>query len=252
MKKLALIGLLAVTGIAASANAFNVQCRWVSRVGTVDTVIPATGYNFPVGQTTVNVRLQFGVFDDAQGAAPAGGFIGWNLGTITGSPQPVAGSAAARLTPFNFAPAPGFAGTQSPLALTAIDNTLGTQALVWSGVPGGTDPGSPPAATVRGRNAFISVFSLTLTAGANNFNVTAAGNSIVASAWNVIQSQPPEVGDDGVFGTPDDLPGGVTYAPATLAPIPFAGCTALFNVPAPGAAALLGLGGLVAFRRRRA
>ena len=249
MKKLALVGLLAVTGIAASANAFNVQCRWVSRVGTVDTVIPATGYNFPVGQTTVNVRLQFGVFDDAQGAAPAGGFIGWNLGTITGSPQPVAGSAAARLTPFNFAPAPGFAGTQSPLALTAIDNTLGTQALVWSGIPGGSDPGSPPPALVRGRNAFISVFSLTLAAG--TFDITAAGNSIVASAWNVIQSAPPEVGDDGVFGTPDDVNGGVTYAPATLPPIAFTGCTASF-VPAPGAAALLGLGGLVAFRRRRA
>ena len=250
MKKLALIGLLAVTGVAASANAFQVQCRWVSRVGTVDTPIPAGGLPVTPGQV-INLRLQFSLATDGQGAPPAGGFIGWNVGTINGTPD-TAGSNAARLQPFNFAPPPGFGGTQNPLHLNNVDNTLGTQAISWTGIPGTADPGSPPPAVVRGNNTFVSVFAVTVTAGATDFDVTAAGNAIAATSWNVISSTTPDPGDDGVFGTPDDTAGNVTYAPATLPPIPFSNCVAHFvQIPAPGAAALLGLGGLVACRRRR-
>jgi uncharacterized protein (TIGR03382 family) len=217
-------------------------------------VIPPTGYQFAIGQTSVTVRVQFGVFDDAGGAAPAGGFIGWNVGTMNGTPPPVVGSGAARLAPFNFA-STAFAGTQSPLALNNIDNTLGTQSLVWNGgTAGGTVPDPAPPAVVRGRNGFISTFAIVLAAATNDFDVTAAGNTLVATAWNVIQTTEPDPGPDGLFDGIDDTNGSILYAPATLPAIPFTGCTAHFltAVPAPGAAALLGLGGLVAFRRRRA
>ena len=261
MKKLALFGILAVAGIATSANAFVVRAQWVFRVGpggdSTFTAVPAGGIVATPG-TAYRLRLQFGVFDDASGAAPAGGYIGWNLGTLnaTGGTNT---RTSGRIAPFNFAPNPPGNGLPSAdpwTALTAIDNTLGTQGTGSPGFPAwvcnadGTVPPAP-AATVRGVNAFISTYEITSVAGSNNYSITAGGNTVVASGWGTIGTPtPPDCGDPA--DPSDDIPGSILYAPMTLAPITGLNAVVNFVVPAPGAAALLGLGGLVAIRRRRA
>lgn len=239
MKKAVLFGILAVAGVATSAQAFNVQVRFVERVGTTDTVIAGNSLTVGAGSTH-RIRVQFGVFDDAAGAAPAGGFVGWNLGTqtMTGGTN---SRTPGRINPFNFAPAPPGNGTPAAdpfMALTTIDNTLGTQSPAWLTF------GQPqPPAVIRGLNTFVSTWEFTTVAGMSNYSCTLGGNQVVASNWGIIGTPIP----------PDDQgnPGSITYAPQTLPPIAF---TAVLNfvVPAPGTAALLGLGGLVAARRRRA
>ena len=79
--------------------------------------------------------------------------------------------------------------------------------------------------------------------------------------WNVVQQQVPLPGDDMLFGPGDanmdgipdemdDTPGNILYAPLADAARSFQNTLGII-VPAPGALALLGLGGLVAMRRRR-
>jgi uncharacterized protein (TIGR03382 family) len=140
-----------------------------------------------------------------------------------------------RITPWNFAPNGNGVPAGDPFdALTGIDNTLGTQSPPWP-------DGPRPAATVRGLNTFVSTYEITIDPadGFSSYTIDFGGNVLAASAWNVIQENPPEDGE----------PGTVVYAPNPTAAVPF---TATLNVvPVPGAAALLGLGGLVALRRRR-
>lgn len=258
MKNLALFGILAVAGVATSANAFVVRAQWVSRVGTVDTVVPTVGgvqtLLVAPGSTT-RFRLQFGVFDDAGGVAPAGGYIGWNLGTLSATVGGTNSRTPGRVSPFNFAPNPPGNGLPSAdpfTALTSIDNTLGLQAPAWgcTNIPNQV-PLPQPAPTIRGLNAFIDTYEITTVAGTTSYSFAVGGNTVVASGWGTIgPATPPDCGDPNVLG--DETPGSVTYAPMALPPI--TGLTAPLNVvvPAPGAAALLGLAGLIAGRRRRA
>jgi hypothetical protein len=257
VKNLALVGILAVAGVAASANASEFRVRFVERVGNADVAI-ADPSNFDVSNGNARrIRVQFGVFDDAAGAAPAGGYLGWNVGTITvnggaGNSDEFRNSSAGvhngvgRLTPFNFAPASGGANGLPPAnppdssfeALTAIDNTLGQQAFVW-------EFGNPqPQPRVFGLNTYVSTYEISVrpNAGALSYTIDFGGNVLAALEWRVVgEPIPPEDPDND---------GSVTYAPFADAPRAF---TAVLNVvvPAPGAAALLGLGGLVAIRRRR-
>lgn len=254
MKKLALFGILAVAGAATCANAFEFQCRWVERVGNVDTVIGGSGATIDATDGAPRrIRLQFGVFDDGQGAAPAGGFIGWNVGTLAIS-GPAANSddtrTPGRLVPFNFANGVGANGNP-PLPggdpftnLTDIDATLGTQSPFW-GFDGEGNPLPQPQPVIRGLRGWTSVYEITIdpATGGSNYTVTAGGNLVAADAWLVVGSANPPDPDSGT-------PGSVTYAPSTTAPVAF-DCVLNVMVPAPGAAALLGLGGLVALRRRR-
>jgi hypothetical protein len=242
------------------------RVRWVNRVGIVDT--PVVGdFQILAGQTH-RFRLQFGVFDDATSPAPAGGFAGWNVGVLdatggTNSRTP------GRIAPFNFAPGPpggfanGFPAADPWTHLTLIDNTLGTQSPTWTGgIPGTSTPNPIPLATIRGRNTFVSIWELTTNTGPGTaYDITASGNGVPVASWEFIgQPNPPLPGDDGIFGPGDangdgvddgldDLAGSVTYGPFAAATVAFN--TPLHLVPAPGAAALLGLGGLIAFRRRR-
>lgn len=267
MKKLALFGILAVAGVATSANAYEFRVRFVERVGNTDIVIPDNTLDISDG-TARRIRIQFGVFDDADGAAPAGGFVGWNVGTVEISGDP--GNSAdrrtnGRLAPFNFAtgmfsngnPAPaggpsmGDAEGTDFQGWTDIDATLGTQAPFWGCTPApGEEPLPQPNATVRGLNTFVSVFELTTDPidGAEAYSITFGGNLIAATEWRVVGNPlPPDCGDPD--DPSDNVPGTIVYAPFPTAPVAF---TATLNlVPAPGAAALLGLGGLVALRRRR-
>lgn len=258
MKKSVLYGILAVAGLGfvSSAQAFEFRVRWVTRVGTVDTPLG-------VGNATLNlmgadpaatrIRIQFGVFDDATGAAPAGGFVGWNVGTLTsaGQTNTVLTRTPGRLAPFNFAGQPTANG--DPAAdpwndLTMIDATLGTQAPFWNGCDAEGNPVPPPPPTIRGLNTFVSVYEITLdpNVGWTNFSITLGGNMIAATEWRIIGTpNPPDCSD------PDNpIPGMIQYAPFPTPPLPISG--RLDIVPAPGALALLGLGGLIAGRRRRA
>lgn len=100
------LAVAALFASAASCPAWEFRCRFVERVGNVDVVLPGNSlYIFP-SQQPRSIRLQFGVFDDADGPAPIGGFLGWNVGRLA-----VSGSTGnsddrrnpGRLAPFNFA-----------------------------------------------------------------------------------------------------------------------------------------------------
>jgi hypothetical protein len=267
MRVRCLFGLAVAVGAAASANALTFQCRWVERVGTTDTVIGGNGATLDVGNGAPRrIRLQFGVFDDAGGAAPGGGFVGMNVTGISIS-GPAANSADrrtnGRISPFNFAAQPTANGNPPPAGgvaagdavgtdfqgWTDIDCTLGTQAFAWPCNSAG-DPVPMPQALVRGRNTFVSVWEMTTDPadGFAAYSITAAGNLIAATEWRTVGTPtPPDCGDPS--DPADDVPGSVTYAPFPTDPTAFQ-CV-LNLVPAPGAAALLGLGGLLAIRRRR-
>jgi MYXO-CTERM domain-containing protein len=268
MKVRSLLALALVAGAATSANALTFECRFVEQTG------PAAG-NFVVLPGNVidatngaprRIRMQFRVVDDGMGPAPAGGFVGQNVGTLT-----VSGAAGnsqerrtnGRISPFNFAGGANSNGNPPPAGgvnagdaagadwemLTDIDNTLGTQAFAW-GCDASGNPLPQPQAVVRGRNTFVSIFEFTINpidVGGSNYTITAGGNLIAATSWLPVGNPTaPDCSD------PDNpVNGSVTYAPFPTAPTPYS-CVLSVTVPAPGAAALLGLGGLLVARRRRA
>ena len=251
--------LVAVLCGCQCADAFEFRCRFVERVGNTDVVLPGNDI-VPSAGLPRNIRMQIGVFDDAAGPAPAGGFVGWNVGTLT-----VSGSLTnsderrnpGRLAPFNFAPGPNANGNPPAPAgdpftmLTEIDATLGTQSPVWVCDAQGMAP-PQPSATVRGRNTYVSVFAFQIDPIANyqGYTVTAGGNLIAASGWQAVGTpQPPDCGDP--LDPSDDVAGSVTYAPVPLTPQAFSCVLNVRPIPAPGAAIVLGLGGMAATRRRR-
>lgn len=269
LRALGAVGALACT---CAADAWEFRTRWVQRVGNAD--IPLTNNVLVAAPgATVRVRMQFGVFDDANGPAPAGGYIGWNVGTLFDS-EPTSGvntRTPGRLSPFTFAP---FAYSNgSPTAdpwtsLIYIDNTLGWQVFFWNGIPGTASPAARPPATVRGFNEYVSTYEFTTVLGnVPSFTITAGGNRIAATNW---QSSPittaPDPGDDGIFGPgdfnndgiddgADDIAGTSAWTPAPSQPMSFQSVLAVYPaevVPGPGATVvMLAAAGLVGGRRRR-
>ncbi|MBC7771892.1 MAG: hypothetical protein H7210_05315 [Pyrinomonadaceae bacterium] len=274
MKVRSILALAVVAGAAASANALTFECRFVQQTGAAGsafTVLPGNTIDATDGVAR-RIRLQVRVIDDADGPAPAGGFIGQNVGSLT-----VSGAAGnsqerrtnGRISPFNFAAGnnangnPPVPGTNTPPGnfpadpagadfqqLTDIDNTLGTQAFAWTCAADGT-PNPQPQAIIRGRNSFVSIFEFTINpadVGASSYTVTAAGNLIAATSWLTVGNPTaPDCSD------PDNpVNGSVTYAPFPTAPTPYSCVLNVVIIPGPGAAALLGLGGLMVARRRRA
>lgn len=260
MKNLALIGTLAVLGISGSASAFTFQCRFVERIGNADVVLENNFINAS-DLGVHDIRLQFGVFDDAADMAPEGGFVGWNVGTIEVSDS-VSNSDErrnpGRLSPFNFASGTNANGNPPLPAgdpftmLTEIDATLGTQSPVWVCNPDGSVP-PQPTPIIRGRNIFVSVFAFSIdpnNLSTASYDVTARGNLIGATSWLPIGNPiAPDCGDPA--DPADDVPGSVTYAPFPTAPTPFTCVLFVGIIPAPSAAAFFGLGALVVCRRRR-
>ena len=251
--------VVTVAGATAMCQAWEFRSRFVQRVGNTDVLI-SDPYSIPDNQPT-RVRLQFGVFDDQNGAAPTGGFVGWNVGTlsITGISNPLRAGARrtpGRLAPFNFAnngngiPA---APAGDPFgSLTQLDVTLGIQSPLWVCDANGQAPPQPPA-IVRGLNTFVSVYEITLTPLDYYlvFNVTATGNLIAATDWRPSGTPIPPNCDD-----PDNPEGGmVTYVPLPTTPQPFStSFTFVSNgVPGPGAGGVIGATvlGMAARRRRR-
>ncbi len=253
MKVRSLIALALVAGATASAGAYEIRVRFVEQVGLgagAFVVLPGNTIDCSDGLAR-RIRVQFGVFDDANGAAPLGGYVGWNVGSLTVS-GPSGNSAETRtpgrVNPFTFAPGGNGVPAADPFdAITGVDNTLGTQSTAW---PVGA--GAPNPALVRGRNVFVSTYEFTVNpidVGGSNYSVTLGGNVIAATEWRFVgtPTPPSDSDEDGV----DDTAGSATYAPFPTAPSAISGVLNVI-VPGPGSVALLGLGGLLAARRRRA
>ena len=253
----AVLGVACLIGAASSCQAWEFRCRFVERIGNMD--VPLAGNTIdPFGGAPRNIRIQFGVFDDADGPAPLGGFVGWNVGTLTVS-GPVDNSderrTNGRIAPFNFSLGANANGNP-PLPqgdpftmLTEIDSTLGTQSPVWVCQEAPLPVPQPPA-VVRGLNTFVSVYAFTIDPSVNalNYTVTAGGNLIAASEWRTVGNPtPPDCGDPD--DPSDDIPGAVTYAPFPEPARAFS--CALAMVPAPMSGALGVAGVLLATRRRR-
>lgn len=257
MYKLALsaLSLLAVCG---SANAFEFRCRFVERVANQDIVINGNQVAVTPGVTR-NIRIQFGVFDNASGPAPAGGFVGWNLGSLTVSGEHNNSTQQrnpGRMAPFTFSPHPNANGNPpapegDPFTmLTEIDATLGTQSPAWVCDAQGQAP-PQPGARMRGVNTYVSVYAFSLETGDVTYSLIASGNLTGASAWQAVGTPlAPDCGDP--LDPSDDVAGSVTYAPMPTAPRAFS-CILEVVAPSPGTGATFGIVVLItAARRRRA
>ncbi len=248
MRRCVLVGIAALVCLAAGRSAwgYHIEVRFVRSTSPIDPSIPNNTL-FTSPGTSNRIRIQFGVFDDDAGPAPAGGFVGWNVGTLsmTGGTNT---RTPGRIAPWNFAPNPpgnGLPSTDPFTALTAIDATLGTQSSFWGCDPY-FQPLPQPPPVIRGRNVFASLFEFTTVTGTVDYDAVFAGNLIVASGWGTIGTPtPPDCSDP-----TNPIPGSVLYAPMTLPPVPFT-VTLHIVIPAPGAAWMLGIGALGAIRRRR-
>jgi hypothetical protein len=241
------------------AVAWHFECRFIERAGNIDVPLLNNTIDVFDGMSR-NIRVQFGVFDDVDGAAPAGGFVGWNTGTIAVS-GPAGNSDErrnpGRLAPFNFLPGPNSNGNPPAPAgdpftmLTDIDSTLGIQSPEWICVESPL-PMPQPVAVVRGLNEFVSVYAFSIDPAqpsAVMYSVTVAGNLIAATEWRTVGN--PSAPDCGDPEDPmDDIPGSVTYVPFPTAPRAFA-CTLNVGIPSPASVTILILLSGGAFLRRR-
>jgi MYXO-CTERM domain-containing protein len=239
---LALIAALAPLGVA---HAYEFRVRFIEQIGPSNFEVLADNTVNALDLQTHRVRVQFGVFDDATGPAPAGGYVGWNVGSISVQGGPANSNESrtpGRLAPFTFAPAAGGANgvpAADPLEeITNIDNTLGTQAAIWRF-------GEPmPLPIIRGLNTFISTYEITVDPVLGpDYTIDFAGNLIAALEWRTVGDPTPPKG-------PKEA-GNVTYAPFADVPRSFSATLVVRTTPSPGAVSLLSLGVLAALRRRR-
>jgi hypothetical protein len=266
-RALAIAGVVACTG---AADAWEFRFQWVRRVGTTDTPLLNNLLRAQPGES-VRVRMQFGVFDDGAGPAPAGGYVGWNFGTLVDS-DAASGTntrTPGRLSPFNFAPfsrSNGDPPADPWTSLTQIDNTLGWQSFAWGGIAGTATPAVRPPAIVRGLNTYVSTFEFTTAVGATTYTITAGGNLVAATEWqSSLLTITPDPGEDGIFGPgdfnqngvddgADDIAGVSAWNPIIAPPRSFQSVLTVVPleiVPAPGTVvAIMAAAGLVSGRRR--
>ena len=256
------LGVIALATLTPHANAWEFRSRFVQRVGNVDIPVTDPGLSIPYDAPT-RFRIQFGVFDDAASAAPAGGFVGWNVGnlSVTGTNFPLEAGARrtpGRLSPFTFAIGP-YANGNPPApagdpfaALAQIDCTLGIQSPIWIGCDADGNPAPQPPPIFRGLNTYISIYEVTVTPTTYYmvFGLQFSGELVAATEWRVPANPfPPDCSDP-----ENPIPGSIQYVPN---PTPARTFTTTLNlvsngVPGPASAALFGIAGVSIARRRRA
>jgi len=242
-------------GLAWPSSAWHFECRFIERIGTTDHVLPNNTIDASNGELRL-IRVQFGVFDDTDGPAPAGGLVGWQSGSLTvGGPEDNSEERRAngRISPFNF-------GGPEPVVppdtfydpftqLNDIRAVLGEQSPIWQCSPGVPNP-TQPAALIRGRNTFVSVYAISIDPhhGAIDYTITAAGDLIAATAWEIVGTPvPPDCSDPN-----NPVPGHVVYSPVRTAAELGAFARILnVTVPSPMGGALFLFVGLFAARRSR-
>jgi hypothetical protein len=251
MPRLPFIALAILSSIPSAASAWEYRTRFVERIGSTDFPLVGDMIDASSGEPR-RIRIQFGVFDDESEPAPAGGFIGWLLGSIT-----VSGAAdnsderrtPGRLTPFNF----GEDHERPPrpegdpfTTIVEIAATLGTQQHSWECDPDG-NPSPMPPPFLRGLNSYASIYEVTIDPrpGASSYSLTVGGDLFAAAGWRFVGTPLPPNCDPN-----DGYPGHVVYAPFPVLSRSF---ESVFNVmvPAPGSAVLACVACLLATRRRR-
>lgn len=190
-----LCALACASAVAPHAHAWEYRTRIVERVGNSDIVL-GDSVDFAPGSTH-RLRFQSGVFDDANGPAPAGGYNGYTQGTIQTFGGGTWTRSPGRLAPFVFFQAPNANGNP-PLpagdpftSLTEIDAAIAIQGFAWTCDAQG-NPNPMPQPVIRGRNDFVSTYEITLTMDASppgELRVVFGGQFTAADTW-VIQGNP--------------------------------------------------------------
>lgn len=246
---LACCSFVSVAVCSSAASAWHFETRLVERIGNVDMPL-ADHVTFDAG-TTHRIRIQFGTFDDGDGIAPDGGFVAWNVGSLSTTGGGTWSRTPGRLAPFNFPQQGGANG--SPVgdpftSLTGIDNAMGAQTLPWE-CDGSGQPLPPPSPIVRGRNTFVSTYEISVLTPdfASTMDVTWGGQRIAVREWHFepLLSQQPDC-DTGTAGS-------ATFLPLVTQPLlpPFTQSLRIQVVPTPAGSALLALGCGFMSRRRR-
>lgn len=262
MKKL-LCGLVGVAGLAASSSA---QVAWTTQMAFAQTTggvaLPSNTLNLTASGTyTFIVRV--GIFN-VTGLGTGQSNQGLNNWTATATTTGLnAGetlgvtTANSRISPFTFGPATSFGGMfVSPGTINNINaarDVSGGASAPWLWDTTTSAPGALPTAP-SGTFAPVGINSVTnvyrFTVNVNSFTTGAdivirfAGSAGPVIQWSLFGSNPPDEVTPGIANFIGLTPNPVlaAYTPANLT---------LHRVPAPGAMALLGLGGLFAARRRR-
>lgn len=259
---LVVFGVFGVLATCPSViHAWHFECRFIERVGNTNVLLPNNTIDASSGERR-NIRVQFGVFDDSDAPAPAGGFIAMNDGilAVTGS----IGNSDERRNPGRIAPFETSSGGPNangypPLPagdpferLTQIETYLGAQSPFWGcHDPDGDgifEPLPIPTPVIRGLNQFISAYAFDINPadGGTSYEVVAEGNLLASTEWVFVGTPwPPGC------NPPDEYPGGVTYS---WVPVPWRSfsCELTVFVPAPtGAMAFVIACGAATCRRRR-
>lgn len=254
MKKV--LAVLAVAGLASSAMAQSFDARAALRDDHTNSGVAEflPGSVIEVnGAGTYSLQLLFGAFN-AQGFTNGGlfnfqGTISENDGGAT-LQRSTNGTGAGRRAPYNFGPADGETGQHDSLSFDAARDLLssvtpGTITVPWNF---GEDEPTGEGLAYQGAGAPDSYhpgyrFSVVITDGtAREFDITVTGPMQAVSGWFGTSSIEPE---------DEETPGSVTFTPVLFQNGTVSATFTIRVIPAPGAAALLGLGGLVAARRRR-
>jgi hypothetical protein len=235
---LACLGLVAAC-TASAAEAYEYRTRFVRWNGAAwEPLCNNTLYGAP--GTSHRIRIEIGVFDDSEGTAPDGGFVGWNIGTLvaTGGTNSRTPGCLPQFVIFPRCGCRPLPACPDPFTnLDTLDMTLGTQSPMWTCTAGGS-PRPQPGPIIRGRNEYMQMFEFTTLVGASSYTVTAAGNLIAALEWRPVGTPMPP--DCGAPGDPnDDEPGLITLAPFATTPEPF---TSVLTVSASPATDCLGDG----------
>lgn len=249
------VSIIALLAMSPSVSAWTLDYRFAQRVGSADIPL-ANGSTFNATPgAPVRLRVQFGVFDDAFGAAPAGGFAWWNNGTISDSVAHHNTRTPGRLPPFNFSangngipPVPSGEPFQM---ISQISADFVNQVSPWL-LDANGDPLPMPLPQVRGLQTFVSVFEFTTTPGLSNYTLTVGGDLIAASSWSVFSATLPD-NNNTPLDPSDDIPGSVVYNAVLLPPQSFflPPLTLHIQVPAPATGGMLAAFWCVAVRRRR-
>lgn len=232
----ATLGSIMCSMATAPASAYYYGVRFVERVGGSDLIL-GDSVTFLAGSTH-RLRVQFGLFDDAAGPAPADGFVGWNSGSFDANFGSWARTPG-RLDPFTFSQSPysnGVPQTDPFTHLEQIDNVIGSQALLWNCGPDGM-PLPPPPPVIYGHNDYVSTFEATVTIPSDlegPFQVAIGGNLIGLREWHY---------DPRLSAAPNcetGEPGYAFYIPLTLPAHEFTYIMQVnVIVPGPGTAACI-------------
>jgi hypothetical protein len=235
---------LVILAAACTANAYEFRVQFVERLGSFDSVLQDNRLITTTGIGS-RVRIQFGVFDDAEGPAPLGGYFGWNMGSIAVGGIPGNSDefrSPGRLVPFTAAPAEGGANgipAGDPFeAITGVDNTLGPQNLAWN------FGGPMPQPRIRGFNTWVSTYEITVVPNVSfqDYTITFSGSLMGVESWMIFGEPVPPT---------EQEPGSVNYVPVVDDPRQFSVELIVTSCPGPGTVAAFALGTIVLNRRRR-